>query len=600
MPFLCLLQPSAEPKALPRQFKTKIDFPDCDSPGSAWRVGLTTPTTTNAHCRRPDEPLVLLDGYLSNRSHLLETLKDTANASDPDAVLIGKYLASSPKANPTELKGCLFVCALHPHSDELTLFRDRLGGRTGYWYQQTDFCAAASHAADLVGLQNRAFSPDPAFIASCFSLTGKPPVGHSAFEGIREMVPGETIRLGHRKLTRVRKPGAANDIQPPSDFEEQLAEFRRLLTLSIDNSLRFQQTASAMVSGGMDSAPMTLIADQLLARSGAAVQAISWYLSDCPAADERQWVEMLNPLLQRPIKFFDGSPLGPFEEISAQQVSPEAPLWNPCRAMIDHCYGIAAKSDCEVILNGNAGDLLYPERAWLFLETLERSGLGEVLKDIGWIARRHGWQVAFRDPALRRLLARKLGVDLFRRIKRGKRPQLRPWLSDHARQHLAQDDWPPSDEAFGYPDHYRKVFGQTMAFGRAHEQAYAQTHGLERRDPYQDEDLASFMLGLPFTSSHFRDKSKFIARMAARELLPEALWKKRRTGDLTPLISAGMATHRPKIASILAHRDNWKKWVKPEAVQEALEQKSPTGQQQLLVCQCLAYCLWLEHHDPVN
>ncbi|MCC5865150.1 MAG: hypothetical protein JJU31_08545 [Wenzhouxiangella sp.] len=596
MPFLCVLQPAAEPRSPLRRFNTNPAFAEFAPQGHQWRVGFTAPTTTNAHSRKPDEPLIFLDGYLSNRSCLLEGLQGTACRSDEDAVLIGKYLASSRKTSAADLKGCIFLCVLYPHSDQIHLFRDRLGGRTGYWLNQGDTAAAASQAADLLGFLNRSFAPNPAFIASCFSLTSKPPVGHSAFEGIKEILPGETILLDRRGCTSMRKPGLASKNQPPEGAEEQSAEFRRLLTLSVDNSLRFSRSASSMLSGGMDSGPMTLIADQLLAQSGTAIQAVSWYLSSCPAADERQWVEMLAPLLQQPIRFFDGSAVAPFQEISKQQVSPEAPLWNPCRGMIERCYAIAAEQGCEVILNGNAGDLLYPERSWLFLDTLARSGLKAVLKDISWIARRHGWKVALRDPALRRLLARKLGVDFYRRLKRAHRPVLPPWLSMHARQHLVQDEWPPEDEAFGFLPHYRKVFGQAMAFGRAHEQPYALMHGLERRDPYQDEDLAAFMLSLPFSSSHFRDKSKFVARMASRDLLPETLWKKRRTGDLTPLISAGMLAHRDKIISVLAQRDSWKEWVQPAAVQAALEEKNPSGQQQLLVCQCLAYNLWLEHH----
>ena len=595
MPFLCQPETPHSVKPQQREFSSRLVFPDSGS-RTIWEICYSDPSLTNLRIRHAHEPLVLLDGYLSNRSYLLGQLGDTVNTGTTDAEVIGLYLGNCPNAALENLKGCLFVCALSPANGRMELYRDRLGGRTGYWIQTPSYPAAASHASALARLKGR-FVPDTSFIAACFSLSGRPPMGRSSFTDINELMPGETIRQENGHFVRSRASVIQRKDPLPHDLQDQADEFKRLLTLSVENTLCRERGTAAMVSGGLDSGPMAVIADQLLSRSGKSLHAISWHLPNCPPSDERRWVELLQPRLQNPIEFFDGTELSPFQSVSKEQVSPEAPLWNPCRALVEECYSSAAQLGCGVILNGNAGDLLYPERAWLFLETLQREGFQAVLGDIAWIVRHHGWRTVMRDPAFRRLVARKIGVDTVRRLRPSTSKTQRPWLTTYAQKHLLNDACLQQEEGFGYPEHFRNVFGQSMAFGRAHEQPYALKHGIERRDPYQDEDLATFMVSLPFKSSHFKDKSKYVARLAARELLPEALWKKRRTGDLKPLINAGMTKYRQTLSEILERRDAWQEWVRPEAVREALAQPEPSGHQQLLICQCLAYILWLEHHN---
>lgn len=598
MPFLCsrgLLSfaqnPNCSSVSLARNQKLKFDF-------SGWAVQWTEPSQTNLKERNSHEPLVLLDGYLSNRNQLLATFPGSESDEHSDAVLIGRYLALNPQTTPSKIKGCIFLCALFPgHVGRMALFRDRLGGRTGYWHHTSNLTIAGSHASEIARLSQGSFTPDPEFTASCFSLTGRPPVSHSAFSGITELQPGEHVSLIGTTLKTSRTPACERQALLPNDPTEQANEFRRLLDQSIQNSLRNQRGVAAMVSGGMDSGPMTVIADRILSLDGRAVLPISWHLPHCQRSDERRWVELLESYVQQPIHYFDGSDLSPFGSISKDQVSPEAPLWNPCRPLIDHCYSVAAEHGCSIILNGNAGDLLYPERAWLFLDTLHRAGLSVILNDFFWIVRHYGWKAALRDPALRRLLARKLGVDEVRRVRQKYRPRTIPWLTKKAHQYLVEESWPPEADEFSCPEHFRKVFGQTMAFGRAHEQPYALKHGLERRDPYQDEDLAAFMVALPFKASHFKDQTKHIARLAAVDLLPDRLRKKRRTGDLTPLITEGMKKHRDRIKESLKTSDAWMDWVRADAVEQALTEPKPTGHHMLLISQCLAYNLWLQHHS---
>ncbi len=599
MPFFCSREAPSRLSLSSCQTTARIQLPEpIANRTSAWEVLLSPPTKSNLNKRRDQDPLVLLDGYLSNRASLFSRLGTPPSEAVHDAQLIGAYLARHPDATAADLKGCLFVCILSPRTGEITLFRDRLGGRTGYWHQGKLGLAAASHASDIARFGNIGFQPDPAFLASCFSLSSRPPVGHSAFDGIKELEPGETVKFRNGEYARWRAPTRQAKESVPESINEQAEQFRHLLTSSIDNTIRHRAQPTAMVSGGLDSGPMALIADQLLSRAGGSLQAISWHLPAHPTSDERRWVDMLAPALKNPIQFFDGDPLGPFNEITNAQVSLDAPLWNPCRSLVERCYQLASEQGSEVILNGNAGDLLYPERTWLFMETLQQAGWSGVFHDIGWIVSHYGWRTALRDPAIRRLAAKKLGVDIFRRLKPNRRTRSTyAWLTEKAKNYLILEDWPPANEGFGYPDHYRKVFGQTMAFGRAHEQPYALKYGLERNDPYQDEDLARFMLSLPFKSSFYKDKSKFIARIAARRLLPDPLWKKRRTGDLTPLISAGMVSNRRKIRSALENNQSWREWVRTEAVWNALNATNPNGHQQLLLSQCLAYVLWLEKHE---
>lgn len=588
MPFICLGDrnyPGSDQGIHPEPASQRLQL-------GRWRIHYQAPT--HVIQLEADRTTLILDGYLTGTRSSLDPAALPLGSSPDQSRWILEMIGRHGLEALDQFQGCHVIALIDPAQDQLTVARDLMGGRTAYWHHSEHGMIIASRSSEVAARLPAGPDPDPSFVAACFASGHRYPIGASAFRNVHELLPGETIVFGHgtpeRTRTRLVLPSADS-----LSAQQANRTFLEKLDAATRACLPSDQDCAAMVSGGLDSGPAAVLADRALTKDGKHLKAVSWILPGVPESDESKWIRILGEALQAGVHEFDASQLLPFSRIDDSLVCADYPILNPFRTMIQRCYQWSAEQGCPVILNGNAGDSIYPPRHRLHVDTWRRLGTRVLAADLAWTIRHHGIGGLRRDPAFRGLLRELPGARALLRFIRQPDAQPFPWLTEYARQVLpARPQWPPEAPPSRQPDYFHQLFGPRMIFGRAQEQCFSNCYGVERRDPYHNEGLARFMLTLPYRASHCRATTKNIMRVAIRDLLPEPLRTKSRTGDLDSAFHSGLYTNRKALADFLVRNNHWRAFVQKDHLDRALAQTRPDFQDQHIIAQCLGYSLWLK------
>lgn len=505
-----------------------------------------------------------------------------------------------PKAGPADLIACLLneqgtdslhslvgnfvVIAGNSLDGQVLAFRDRLGGRTLYYRQAGSDALLATRAGWIARLFDRAFEPDPVFITGHFCSQPAPPPGLTPFAGVSELMPGQRLVLSGDRLTIDRHELSLAPEFNYRDAGECIERFRTLFEQAVAAVLPAEGDVACMLSGGLDSGPMAIVADRLLADQNRRLIVTSWQLPDYPDADESEWIRIGMSVLRESAELFDASSMRPFDRLDKSMVCAELPFLNAFRPMILNCYRLAAESGCRVILNGNAGDELYAPRRLLNLDRIRRRQFRPLWRELVRTWRAGGARAMFADPAFRHPIGR-----LIPRTGRNRPPH---WLTAHARHHWQRPRiWPEECATAPWPEYAWGLVGSRMAYGRAHENPYPNRFGVDRRDPFHDEALVRFMLHAPISLSHKGNTDKWVMRMAMRDVIPEPLRRKPRTGLLHSFFEAGLAANRSALQGLMFEQQTgWQEYVQADVVAELLDGR---GQATVtLLAQCLGHALW--------
>jgi len=508
------------------------------------------------------------EGYLDHPDGDSPKLARAGSAVPPStAERIAAVLDHASPAALRSLSGCFVLFAHHPASGRSIALRDRLGGRTLYYRSAPGGrLIVTTRSAWAAQASGQAVVENPEFVVAQLALHNCPQPGHSAFAEVHELMPGEELRAHSGPRIAVTRPSLSFATTGDGErIETATSRFIELLDRSVSGCLANEGDTACMLSGGLDSAPMAVLADRALARRPGQLRITSWVLSGFERADERRWIERIAADLDAACELFDGSNQTPYRRLDEAPISLDLPLYNPVRELVNQCYRNAAREGCTVILNGNAGDELYAPLHLVTIDRVRRRQWRAIAQDFSALWRRGGWRAVARDPAYRHPLGRLLG--------RAARPSRPPnWLTRQARRHFRPPPtWPPESQHTPFPEYTRRLFGASMAFGRAHESAQSQRFGVDRRDPYHNEALARFMLHAPFDWSWHGGRSKALMRRASCGLLPEAIRLKGRTGLLDEFVLDGFVRHRKAIARLLfEEQTGWQAYVRREAVQAIL------------------------------
>ena len=529
---------------------------------------------------------VAFDGYLANGEELAAGLEQApANPKANPAGLVAALLQDKGPDALNRLVGNFALAAGHIADGRVLTMRDRMGGRTLYYTGADGDFVAATRSAWALRLTNRPFEPNRSFMIGHFALQLAPPPGDTPFTGIHETRPGEQLTFdgsGPRKQRQRLDLSKDFDYRHPGDC---IARFRHLLEQAVRTALPAAGDVACMLSGGLDSGPVAALADQELARQDRRLQVCSWHLDQFPAADESEWIRQAAAGLSHPIDLFDGNAMLPFSCTGDNIISLELPFYNGFRLLVNECYRRAADHGCRVILNGNAGDELYPPFHLINIDRLKRRQWRPIWKELV-----RSWQVGglpqiLANPAFRHPLGR--AARPWRRHANPPR-----WLTAPARaEWRAARPWPPELQDHPLPDYAWQLLGSRMAYGRAHESEFPNRFGVDRRDPFHDEALVRFMLHAPFGYSHRKGWDKWIMRRATKGILPEALRRKRRTGLLNTFFRAGLQSHHDAIRRLLFEQQtDWQQFVQPGLIDDILnEQDHP---REVMISQCVGHALW--------
>lgn len=497
----------------------------------------------------------------------------------------------------SDLPGNYALAVILPQQRTWHACRDRLGGRTLYWRDTGRMRALASHSSLLARLSPTPPQEDPRFMAALFALRGAPTLGLSAFREIRELRPGERLHADAATLDSQRPSiefaadrADADNITP----DTAVARFTTRFEQAVAATLGADGPVAVMLSGGLDSGPVAVVAAERLRARGRRLQAVSWTLPAYPSADERRWIEASAAAAKLPLTLFDGSDCLPFSDLEQAPASPDLPMYNAFRRLIDRCYREAASAGCAVILNGNAGDELYPALQWLLLDRWRRREWGQIARLIGRTLRGGGPASLWRHPAIRHALSQ------WWPARHWQQPPP-DWLTPRAAALLdGSARWPPEAAQHPFPDYAAQLLGARMAFGRAHENLTANRHGVDRRDPFHNEALVRFMLNAPFSLSYRDGYDKWLMRRAMRGRLPDEVRLKPRTGLLNSFFDAGFKAQGPALQALLFEQDRaWADYVREQTVRRALQDAEAPAKHRVLVGQCVGYVLWRRYWAEV-
>ena len=539
------------------------------------------------HFSGPRHWQLIFEGYL-DREHSQITLESLIG----DAALPDEFQSRFER-----LAGAYSLVAWNTDSGEIIATRDRTGARTLFYAEHDGELTLATSSDWVVRASGIPRREEPRFIISMLSLQQAPPPGLSAFEGVRELMPGEILRFrsGRLSITRTHHDfaGLIEGGRKPRRADDWVDEFFHLFQNAVISCLPPEGDVACMLSGGLDSGPTAVLADEHLQTEGRALRPISWSLSDFPECDETRWIQQVASGLGHPVDARDLSDALPFSTLDSTVVIPDLPVFNAFRRLVNDCYERASAAGCQVILNASTGDQIYPQRRWVHLDRLRRRQGGLVWRDLSSTFRSAGLSGLLKDPALRHPAGRWLTPWRHR-------PKAPDWLAPEAKESWCPPpEWPQASKTTPEPDFTRQLFGAPMAFGVAHEAAMAQRNGVDRRDPFHNEALLTFMLKAPYELSWRGGFSKAIMRRAMRGRLPGSILEKERTGRLEPLFKAGVRARRKELEALLFDEQTaWQHYVTPAVVRDILERhRDHPG---VLLATVVGHSLWRRHSAAVD
>ena len=540
---------------------------------------------------------VLLSGFPVNLDSVLRSLTvaqplDAQPASRTIPASLAWIYRRAGIDGLRRLEGCFALCLVDFDDGSIHVLRDRLGGRSAYVQVGPEQVLVASHAHRIAAYPTVRGEENPDYLALRVAYAGFPPPGTTPFRDIEEVLPGEHWQIRQGRVRRQRQA-----LEIPSRFERRgvtdaIEGLRSRLETSVAAQTAGHDRFAAMLSGGLDSTPATALMARHLGHRGGRLQAVSWSLAGARSGDETRRIEETAALLRIELRLFNGHECVPFSGLDSTSINPGFIELNAFRPLHHQAIQRAREEGCEAIVNFTAGDFLYPTPAHTLSGLIRgrewASALGIVARLMTtWNRGRRPWRSPMLRGYLRGLRARQAASQPY--------PYRLNFLTDAARKSLPPLPAPFAEaEAHPVPA-FARFMQTTLAYHRAQESYFAERLGLGYLDPYQSEELARYMLALPFSYSYRNQQSKWIMRQLARERIPESIRTTPRTGNLLGFLKFGYRKHHAQIVQVIAAgRPHWSRVLRTDRVDELLQRPHPSEADLVLVCQLLGYCLWCQ------
>jgi asparagine synthase (glutamine-hydrolysing) len=299
----------------------------------------------------------------------------------------------------------------------LTLSRGPFGEPPLYWQRRGREIHFASEPALLFDPGGTAPAVDRESLLRFLVGTTTAPAS-SYFEGIHRVPEGERVEIGEadsRCVATSSWEGAGEDLPG----EGARAEERLLAALSraVEERLPAQGRAAILLSGGLDSTAIALLASEHLRSRGRDLLAFTWTSEHGDGIDEtalsRPFLAGLANGVEHPVAADDLWPLSRFPEAYADR---SAPATSAYPDLLWATLAQASARGVTTLFNGLGGD---PLAGWLEprlslllrrrFATLARRGGAGLLRELRLASRRRALPPWLSAPARR--LARELGLD---------------------------------------------------------------------------------------------------------------------------------------------------------------------------------------------
>ncbi|HWO89569.1 MAG TPA: asparagine synthase (glutamine-hydrolyzing) [Gemmatimonadales bacterium] len=463
---------------------------------------------------------VELRDELRRRGHRFRTGTDTE--------VILKVYQEYGEGGFSQLNGMWAFAILDINCQRLILSRDRFSIKGLYYVHRGDELFFGSEIKQLLPfVPRREIERDLMYAYLTQALADH--TDRTLFEGIRA-VPAKhnlvlDLRLGSSELRRYWN----YTIEPVPD-SEAIQAFRQVFIDSVRIRLRSDVEVGALLSGGLDSSSVAVVANQLL---GAGLQTYSVVARD-PRYSEHQFVDVLarTGIQNHRLEYESDSALQALDQVVYHNDEP--------------CYGfspvatyrilelIKAETGLKVVLSGQGGDeCLLGYKKFFFFYLAELLKRGRILR-----AMQQAVLSWFRGTVLRQFAF-------------GEARRYMPWTRSPQPYVLLRRE----HEAIGLARDVRER--QIRDLDRlsipilAHwDDRLSMAHSIELRTPFLDHRLVNLALSLA-TEWKIRDGwPKYILRQALPELPAPIRWRRDKQGFLTPEEHWLRHELRPKIEQL--------------------------------------------------
>jgi asparagine synthase (glutamine-hydrolysing) len=530
------------------------------------------------------------DGRLDNRNELIAEL---GVERLPDAALAAHAMARWGEGALERFLGPFALAVLDWRHRRALLARDALGGRSVVYLLNDDFLIAGTEEQAVARHPEVSDALDETTLARHFATL--PPLrGATFFRDIRVLEPGKFLVVEPAR-SWFGEFGALRAVETAgSDARELVAEFGSRLRQAVACRLEPGKVPAVLMSGGMDSTSVAVVAAELAAAGAAPgpVRTFSWIFDDFRASDERRFMTpVVERWAMRPT-WIRGDGYWPLRDVESWPVNPSTPVDIPLRWLQESAYRAAREAGVGSLLTGECGDELWVGGSdWLW-SLLTQGRIAAAAAEI--------LVTAWHEIVLRRRMAVSLRLAASRvryRGGRGRQVSWRapPWITPKSRELVVESLRGGNDDQ--RTGRMGAVLDPLLFAGRTAGRYWAARYGLELRAPFRDRRLIELALGLPAELLYLPGRGKWALRETMSGRLPEATRRRRWTSSQMPLIQRGLAEREVATArKLLAPADAlWRPYVSEDWLSSnfpQLFQRGEQGRPAVAIWNCLAAELW--------
>lgn len=564
---------------------------------------------TTSESRKETQPYVcgsgavlVWDGRLDNRSSLIAELGGNLDSASTDVEIVARAWDRWQTQCFAKFVGDWALVIWQPQDRSLTLAKDPIGARHLYYTLDERRVIWSTTLDPLVRLQERALDIDEEYIAGWLAFF--PAADRTPYARIQAVPPSCILLVRNRRHTTYRywdfDQGKRIRYRTDSEYEEH---FRTAFRESVRRRLRSGGPIVAELSGGIDSASIVCVADDLIAYAGAervALDTVSYYTDDEPHWNERPYFTCVEARRGQAGCHIDVSQSysSAFESESDEfRLTPAS--GSPRTRAAKQFAAFMALRPSRVLLSGIGGDEVTggapagtPGLADL-LATFDLRELAHQLKR--WALETHRpWFHLFVETACR-FLPCAIAVQ----SNCGKPAR---WLNrSFVRRHAAAfSGYQSRLRLFGALPSFQDNIGALDGLRRQLACAALPINPIyEKRYPYLDRDFLEFLFSIPRQQLVRAGERRSLMRRALRGIVPDEVLNRRRKAFAARGPRVAVATECAHLAGRCGgSSEKFARLVDVEAFAEALR-RARAGEEVPLVplLRTIGICKWLRSLD---
>ena len=507
-------------------------------------------------------------GRIDNREDLFQSLGKVETKSISDAQLfLLLYKSQGESAFETIIGPFVFVL-FSQSNQSIIAARDSMGGRYLVYRITTEHILISTFEMAIVAHPSVDYQFNHTKVAKMLAFMADD-VPASMIEGIEPLQSGQLLKVigqGEAQLSTYYLPDPKKRIRLSSN-QAYAVEFKRLLTQAVERRLRSNSLIGTMLSGGLDSVPISILAAQILNSKGQKVNAFSWVFDEHPIADERKYSKVVCEDFSIKANWINCDHVWPqFDEDTC--CNPVLPFHSPYSEFNQRLFDHAQQQGVSVMLSGVGGDMLYTGTEGILFELLKTGQFNKLMSEVKCLISDSGSKWLFAKKYLLTPLIR--GFLERRRINKS---VSFAFLSDSIQSSLNNQKSNLDSIMWKSlrPKQYVNVIGSYEGEDAGYGKHMDAKYQIERRFPFRDRDLVEFMLAIPSDQLSFALEQRPIVKRAFEEEFSEELITRNSKTNFTSVILAGINTDNEYLKWFNSGNVAWQRYVKECYFVEELE-----------------------------